>query len=138
MYKIYTKKLGMPPGYINKFLLIMRLTTVLLIGTMLQVSASTFAQKITLNKKNAALDDVMNDIRNQSGYDFIYKLGLLKQGRPVTINVKNANVKDVLDYCFRDQPFIYVIEDKTVIIRPSETIIMRVSPRLPATISPEL
>lgn len=138
MYKIYTNKPGVPPGYINKFLLIMRLTTVLLIASMLQVSASTFAQKITLNKKNAALDEVMNDIRNQTGYDFIYKFGLLKQGKSVTINVKNADVKDVLDYCFKDQPFTYVIEDKTVIIKPSEAIVTRVFPRSTATMASRL
>lgn len=129
MYKIYTNKPGIPPRYINKFLLIMRLTTVLLIATMLQVSASSFGQKITVNKKNATLDDIMNDIRSQSGYDFIYRLGLLKQGKRVTINVKNVEVRDVLDYCFKDQPFSYVIEDKTVIIKQNEVVTTRISPR---------
>lgn len=126
MYKIYTNKPGIPLRYIHKFLLIMRLTTVLLIATMLQVSASTFAQKITINKKNATLDDVMNDIRNQSGYDFIYRLGLLKQGKRVTINVKNADVREVLDRCFKGQPFVYVIEDKTVIIKHNEAVTLMV------------
>ncbi|SMC66426.1 SusC/RagA family TonB-linked outer membrane protein [Pedobacter nyackensis] len=117
MYKIYTKKTGMPLGYASKLLLIMRLTTVLLIATIMQVSASSLAQKITLSKKNAPLDQVINDIRDQSGYDFIYKLGLLKTGKPVTVNFKNADLQEVLNYCFKDQPFTYVLVDKTVIVR---------------------
>src|SRR5215217_1809246 len=69
MYKIYTKKTGLPSGYAYKLLLIMRLTTVLLIATIMQVSASGLAQKITINKKNAPIDEVINEIRKQSGYD---------------------------------------------------------------------
>ncbi|MNK03512.1 TonB-dependent Receptor Plug Domain protein [compost metagenome] len=120
MYKIYTKKPGIPSGYIHKLLLIMRLTTVLLIATVMQVSASSFAQKITINKKNASLDMVINDIRQQSGFDFIYKLDLLKKAKPVTINVKNIDLIDVLKQCFKDQPFTFSLVDKTVILRENE------------------
>ncbi|WP_316815477.1 SusC/RagA family TonB-linked outer membrane protein [Pedobacter nyackensis] len=120
MYKIYTKKPGIASCYINKLLLIMRLTTVLLIATVMQVSASSFAQKITINKKNASLDKVINDIREQSGYDFIYKLGLLKKAKPVSINVKNIDLIDVLKQCFKDQPFTFSLVDKTVILRENE------------------
>ncbi|TKC62437.1 SusC/RagA family TonB-linked outer membrane protein [Pedobacter hiemivivus] len=120
MYKIYTKKPGIPLGYIYKFLLIMRLTTVLLIATVMQVSATSFAQKITINKKNASLDMVINDIRQQSGFDFIYKLDLLKKAKPVTINVKNIDLIDVLKQCFKDQPFTFSLVDKTVILRENE------------------
>lgn len=117
MYKNYTKKTGMPPGYIYKFLLIMRLTTVLLIATIMQVSASSFGQKITVHQNNATLDNVINEIRNKSGYDFIYKLGLLKKAKRVTINVENADLKDVLNYCFKDQPFTYELDNKVVILK---------------------
>lgn len=119
MYKIYTKP-GIPSGYIYKLLLIMRLTTVLLIATVMQVSATSFAQKITINKKNASLDMVINDIRQQSGFDFIYKLDLLKKAKPVTINVKNIDLIDVLKQCFKDQPFTFSLVDKTVILRENE------------------
>lgn len=121
MYKNYTKKTGIPPGYVHKILLIMRLTTVLLIATFIQVSANSFAQKITVHRNNSTLDYVINDIRSQTGYDFIYKLDLLKKGKRVTVNMNNAELQDVLNFCFKDQPFTYVLENKVVIVKEKET-----------------
>ncbi|WP_449436769.1 hypothetical protein [Pedobacter steynii] len=51
MYKNYANELGVLKKYINKLLLIMRLTTVILIATIMQVSAVGFAQRITLSEK---------------------------------------------------------------------------------------
>lgn len=100
-----------------KILLVMKLIIILLTTLIFQVSASSFAQKITLNKKNARLNSIIKDIRNQSGYDFIYNLNLLKGANPVSINVQNADLEDVLKLCFKNQPFTYVLADKAVIVK---------------------
>jgi hypothetical protein len=49
-------------------LLIMKLTIVLLVAACLQVQATGFAQKISLNEKNAPLAKVFKLIRKQTGY----------------------------------------------------------------------
>jgi TonB-linked SusC/RagA family outer membrane protein len=116
MYKIYTNKLGMPPGIYHKILLIMRLTTVLLIASILQVSASTYGQKITLSEKNAPLTKVFSKIRSQSGYDFLFTRSILKDAKAVDIDVENADLNQVLGRIFEGQPLSYIIEDKSVII----------------------
>ncbi len=51
MYKIYTNILCWPQRRIPKILLIMKLTTVLLFAIIMQVSATTLAQKVTLKTK---------------------------------------------------------------------------------------
>lgn len=107
----------MPNGYLYKLSLIVRLTTVILIATFIQVSASTFAQKINLSGKNIPLNSVLNEISNQSGYDFIYTAGLLKIAKPVDINVVGMPFADVLDKVFSDQPLTYMINKNTVIIK---------------------
>ena len=117
MYKINTKQLGIPPGYIYKILLIMRLTTVLLIATIMQVSAGSFAQKISLNEKNAPLEKIFDKIRLQSGYDFLFNRELLKTAKPVDINIKNVDIEDALAICFKGQPFTYTLEEKTIVIK---------------------
>ena len=117
MYKNITKELGIPPGYIYKILLIMRLTTVLLIATIMQVSAGSFAQKISLNEKNAPLEKIFDKIRLQSGYDFLFNRELLKTAKPVDINIKNADIEDALAICFKGQPFTYTLEEKTIVIK---------------------
>lgn len=117
MYKNNTKQLGIPPGYIYKILLIMRLTTVLLIATIMQVSAGSFAQKISLNEKNAPLEKIFDKIRLQSGYDFLFNRELLKTAKPVDINIANADIEDALELCFKGQPFTYTLQEKTIVIK---------------------
>jgi len=117
MYKKFTNKLGVPEGYVRQILLIMRLTTIILIMAIMQVSASTFAQRITLSEKNATLRKVFDRISDQCGYDFVINSDLLKETKPVTINVKDTELYQVLEQIFKDQPVSYEINSKTVIVK---------------------
>lgn len=126
MYKIYTRKSGMPKGYIHKILLIMRLTTVILVTAIMQLSASTYGQKITLNEKNASLMQIFKQIRSQSGYDFLFDRDLIEKADPVSIRINNATIQEVLKRCFESQSLIYNIEDKTIVIR-EKTIMDKIS-----------
>ncbi|MES2458869.1 MAG: SusC/RagA family TonB-linked outer membrane protein [Bacteroidota bacterium] len=95
----------------------MKLTTLLLIFSIMQVSATSFAQKVTLNKKKAPLIQVMDEIRAQTGYDFFYDLKLIKSAKPVTINIKDATLSEALEKCFEQQPFVYEVDDKAVVLK---------------------
>jgi len=106
--------------YIHKLWLIMRLTTVILIAAVMQVSASGFAQKISLSKTDRPLKEIIGDLRIQSGYDFVTTDALLNRARPVTIHVKNTDFKKVLDEVFSHQPITYVLEDNTVTLKTRE------------------
>ncbi|MES2455937.1 MAG: SusC/RagA family TonB-linked outer membrane protein [Bacteroidota bacterium] len=99
----------------------MRLTTVILVASLMQVSAAGFAQKITLSKVNAPLNQIINEIRNQSGYDFFYSNELLKKASLVTINVKEASLEEVLSICFSNQPLTYKVDDKAVMLKEKES-----------------
>jgi len=117
MYKFYPNKPGRPSGPVQKILLIMRVTTFLLLAIMMQVSATTLAQRVTINQKNANLTDVFKTIRIQTGYDFIYDQDLLAKSAPVNINVNNAALSEVLKRCLANQSLSFIIEDKTIIIK---------------------
>ncbi len=112
--------MGMPQGYVRKILLIMRLTTVILIATLMQVSASTLAQRVTLNERKASLEEILKSIREQSGYDMVLDRKLLFKVKPIDVNVKNVSVKDALDIVFKAQPLTFTIEDKTILIAEKE------------------
>ncbi|PWG80599.1 SusC/RagA family TonB-linked outer membrane protein [Pararcticibacter amylolyticus] len=107
-------KPGTPTGIIHKIWLIMRLTTIILIAAIMQVSASGFAQKITLSKTNASLEDVIRDLRKQSGYNFVVPGELLDKSKAVTIKVKDAALERVLDQIFENQSVSYKINNNTV------------------------
>ncbi|WP_443939739.1 SusC/RagA family TonB-linked outer membrane protein [Pedobacter sp. MW01-1-1] len=95
----------------------MRLTTVILIATLMQASAAGFAQKISMNKSNVLLVDVIKDLRNQSGYNFIAPAELLNKANLVSISAKNTDFKEVLDQIFSHQPITYQINNNTVTLR---------------------
>ncbi|EHQ28951.1 TonB-dependent receptor [Mucilaginibacter paludis DSM 18603] len=111
----------MPKQHIYKLLLIMRLTIIILIATMMQVSAGGFGQSITLNTKNAPLSKIIREIRTQSGYDFFYNKELIKNIPPLTIDVKNASVEDVLNQCLNGSALTYKIDNKVVMIKEKPT-----------------
>ena len=128
MYKFYPKIFVQPPGCISQILLTMKLTTLLLIACIVQVSATTLAQKVTLNEKNAPLDKVFDKISVQTGYDFLFTTSLLKGSKPVSINVKNADLNTVLEQVFDGQPLEFSIEDKSVVVAPKQkTFLQRIS-----------
>ncbi|HKG07209.1 MAG TPA: SusC/RagA family TonB-linked outer membrane protein, partial [Pedobacter sp.] len=120
MYKVLPQKLWLPPCAIAKLLLIMKLTTLILITAILQVSATGFAQKISLREKNTPLVKVLEQIRSQSGYDFMFSNSTMQGARKVTINVRNQELKDVLKMIFEDQPLEYEINANTVILSKKE------------------
>ncbi len=113
------------PGYpersrITKTLLIMKLIAILLLATCLQVSATGYAQKISLSEKNAPLEKVLQQIKKQSGYQFWYEDKLLQTARPVNISVKSAALEDVLKMVFANQPFTYEVIGKTIAVKEKE------------------
>ncbi len=95
----------------------MRLTAFFLLIACLHVSAKGLSQElITLSENNTPLDRLFREIRRQTSYQFLYTDRQLKEAKKVTIRVKNASLKEVLDQCFKDQPFSYEIKDRTIII----------------------
>ncbi len=95
----------------------MKLTILLLTTVILQLSATSFAQKITLSEKNAALTTVIEKIREQSGYDFLVTESILKNARPVNIKVRNEDFLNVLNKIFEKQSLTFVIKNNSIIVR---------------------
>ena len=89
---------------------------VMLTAFCLQLSARTFSQTITFQGKNIPLEKIFGVIEKQTGYLVFYDYRQISHSRPVTVNAKNESLRDFLDWCFKEQPFGYAIEDKTIII----------------------
>lgn len=119
MYKNFTALICGLNSYINNFKYTFRikLSCIIILISILDIQASAYAQKINIQVKNAALRNVFMTIQEQSGYDFIYSSQLLKNARPVTLNVSNASITEVLEKCMVNQPLNYIINQKTVTIK---------------------
>src|ERR1044072_4673398 len=106
-----------------KTLLIMKLTVVFLLAACLQVSAHSYAQRVTLQAKNARMEDLFKQIRKQTGYVFLYTTQMLANTSEVSIDVKNVPVEQVLALCFNKQPVTYTLVDKTIIVKKIDKIV---------------
>ena len=66
-------------------------------------------KKVSLDLKNVPLIDVLLDIQKQTGVNFAYEKTQIEQFKPVTINVKDATIEEVLKTILKDTEFTYYI-----------------------------
>ncbi|MEO6733936.1 MAG: SusC/RagA family TonB-linked outer membrane protein [Ferruginibacter sp.] len=104
-------------GKPTKTLLIMNFTAIFLLAACLNVSAGSYAQRITLAVKNAPLEQVLKKIKNQSGFHLVYRDEWMSESKLVTVTLKDVSLQDALNECFKDQPFDYSLVEKTIVVR---------------------
>jgi TonB-linked SusC/RagA family outer membrane protein len=108
-------------GYNRQFFIkgfiTMKLLLLLIIASCLQAGATGYAQTINLSLTNAKLEKVFKEIEKQSNYRFIYTREQLESTKSLTIDVKNASIQTVLDFCFKEQPVTYTVEELYVIVK---------------------
>lgn len=94
----------------------MKLTTLILLTTLMQVSAATFGQKVTLKAQHLSLDKLFMEIRKQTGYDVIMdNSGQIKSR--INADFKETPLDQVLDFILKGTNLGYAIEDKIVVIK---------------------
>ncbi|MBC9932358.1 TonB-dependent receptor [Chitinophaga qingshengii] len=98
----------------------MKLTSVLLLLAILQVSAHTSAQTVTWSARAVSLQKVLNVIRQQTGYAFFYDREDLKNTTPVTVDMKNVSLSTAMDMVMQHQSLSYEIQGNTVFITRNE------------------
>jgi TonB-dependent starch-binding outer membrane protein SusC len=105
-----------------KNFLVMKMTSFLLLMAFLQSHAEGNAQDVTLSASNVPLEYVFKQINKQTGIEFVYDIRMLKKGHKVNLSVKNEAFENVLKVCFNAQPFSFVIEGNTVVVKEKEAI----------------
>jgi len=106
--------------HLKKTLLVMKLTIILIIVATLHISAATMGQSITISEKSVSLEKILNKIEKQSGYTFWYKTELIKQTPKVSLNVKDVNIDQTLELCFKDLPIAYTIVQNTIVLKAKD------------------
>ncbi|NQX54433.1 SusC/RagA family TonB-linked outer membrane protein [Pedobacter panaciterrae] len=95
----------------------MRLTTVILIASLMQVSAVTFGQRITMTQKNIPLKTVLRELTKQSGYGFFYDGKAIGDDQKVTVALSNVEFDEALKSVLTGLRLSYKIDGKIVSIR---------------------
>ncbi len=95
----------------------MKLTTILLLAVCMHVSAGTAAQNITYAGRQVPLERVFTEIEKQTGNVVFISKQLLKESRPVSVDVKNMPLQAFLSLVLKDQPLEFAQEQQTIFIR---------------------
>jgi len=104
-------------GVKYKLFLVMRLTAIMLLIGALHLSAATYSQSISIKRHNASLESIFKDIKKQTGYTFFYTEKVNTTGESLNVDMTNASLKEVLDFCLFGLKLNYTIINKTIVIR---------------------
>jgi TonB-linked SusC/RagA family outer membrane protein len=104
----------------TQFILAMKLTVILVTIVCLQTTAHTYAQKISMVKRNIPLSAVLEEVKKQSGYSLFYDNTLVDQAGATSVNIKDLSVGDALNEILKDQPFSFTIISKTIVIKQKD------------------
>ncbi|MCH5226634.1 MAG: SusC/RagA family TonB-linked outer membrane protein [Muribaculaceae bacterium] len=89
---------------------------ILILITVVLFSSTIEAKNLTVNFSNTPLEKVMAEIKKQSGYEFVYQKNLVDGNEPVTMNLKNVSIEQILNRLFVDSDIAYEIIDKTIVL----------------------
>ena len=78
--------------------------------------AKGYSQTVSFSGNNVQLTKVFAAIKSQTGYVFFYDVDLLREARPVTVDLKNVSLEEALNQTFLHQPLGWQIVNKTITI----------------------
>lgn len=101
---------------VNKIILTMKLTLFLVLFFTAGLWAAGKGQEVNLSLKNYPLEKVLLEIGRQTKVKFLYNNRLLKESSPVTIQVSNASLDEVLQELLVSRKLSYKKIARTITI----------------------
>ncbi|WP_316832920.1 SusC/RagA family TonB-linked outer membrane protein [Pedobacter aquatilis] len=97
----------------------MKLTTFLTLITLLQVSATTFGQRISLVKKNITLNEIFFELKKQTGYDVFISDDVLKSDKRIDVSFYQSSIAEVFKSIGGGE-VDFQINDNLIIVKKKE------------------
>lgn len=102
----------------TKLIIIMKLIALLIPLFVLKSYGTSIAQQVSIQVKNATLEEVIARLRPQTPYKFYYDVDMIKKANPLTLDIVNTTLENALEKCFEGQPLYYSIRKGIVVIHP--------------------
>ena len=81
------------------------------------LSGTTFAQNYNMYLSNVTVKQAMDELKNETGYSFIYSSGDVNTSKKVSVNADNSSVKDIVGQILDGQRVSYEIQGNNIIVR---------------------
>jgi len=95
----------------------MKLTTFLILFSLIQVSAATFGQQVTIHERSATLKSVLKQISEQSGYGIIYDANAIADQQKIQIAVDRVPVAQAMNSALNGLSLAFEINGNVITIR---------------------
>jgi TonB-dependent SusC/RagA subfamily outer membrane receptor len=112
---------------LKKIFRMVRLTLFVFFLGLIQVMAvDSYSQmaKLSLNVNNKSLENVLEQIEDQSEFFFLYNKDLVDVDQKVNINVENETVKLVLDNLLEGKDISYAVYDRQIVLTNRDVVSM--------------
>ena len=85
------------------------------------IQAKAYSQtRITAKRQGGTIDEVLKEVREKSGYRFLYRVEEVNRYGKRDIDVKDAEVEDFLGQLLQNTDLTYEVENEVIIIRPEK------------------
>ncbi|WP_293917102.1 MULTISPECIES: SusC/RagA family TonB-linked outer membrane protein [unclassified Sphingobacterium] len=101
---------------LRQLLLTMKITVILSLVFMTCVHADSVAQKVSLSLKNAKLEEVFSSISKQTKYRFLYEDEVIRNAKPVNVDLKGASVESALSNVLNSADYSFKIIAGTITV----------------------
>ena len=108
---------------VKKVLLMMKLTSILFLAGLMQVSASVYSQatKFSFKAEKKQIVELLKDLEESSNFRFFYIREQVNVERQVSIKAEDATVEAILDEIFSGEGVSYkVLEDNLILLSPEK------------------
>ena len=95
----------------------MKLSVLFLFLCCMNAFADGYAQRVTIRKKDASLEDIFKIITKQTGYTFVYTKSVMEKAGKVSVSLHNAPLEEALLECFDHQPLSASILEHHIIVK---------------------
>lgn len=109
----------------QKMLIFKNFLVILLLGVCFALPTNAQAQKktkVTLDLKDVTLNEVIEELKKQTDYDFFYNSELAKSKGKISVEAKNKEVKQLLDEILPKLGLEYAISQSLISIREKKIV----------------
>lgn len=89
---------------------------------MLFASPVAAQKRVDMEVKDAALEEVLKELRALSGYYILYDVADVRKVKGVSLSVKDAEAEEVLALCLAGTPLTWSMESGTIVIAPKKEV----------------